>query len=247
MAEAPGFGPSDERRHEPSTDPAWVEAWSLDLVQPDLSRGASFELLFLGAERVAAFHASVVGPDQRLVTLSEIEAAIPAPPGLELRAPGLWAEIGIQTPLEHATVDIEAFAVRLDDPGEVFGRAYGERVALGSELEWETGGPLERCNGDAGYEIPCTVHGVILLADEVIEIDGWGWRSHRWGSSDAHRSTALRGRRATGDWWRVTEDDGAELQTIARDPIADLGGILGARHQRLVRNTAGDAAWLRSP
>ena len=37
------------------------------------------------------------------------------------------------------------------------------------------------------YEIPCRVHGEILVGDERIQFDGWGQRDHSWG--------------AARDWW----------------------------------------------
>ena len=37
--------------------------------------------------------------------------------GLEVRAEGLWCELWCETPLEHWTYGLEAFAVQLDDTG----------------------------------------------------------------------------------------------------------------------------------
>jgi hypothetical protein len=190
----------------------------------------------------------VVGSSRDLVTLSESEAALPSAGSLELRAPGLWTEIGIQTPWEHVTVDLEAFAVRLDDPDDVFGRAYGDRVALGCELEWETAAPIEAHESAAsslGYSLACNVHGELLVADEVIEIDGWGWRSHRWGS--ASTTELIRGRRQGGDWWTEPHGRISGVSTIGRAPIAEQIAHNGlAFDRRLVETAAGDLAWIRS-
>ena len=38
-----------------------------------------------------------------------------------------------------------------------------------------------------GYEQRCTVHGEVLVGAERLEVDGVGWRTHRWGDRD---------------WWR---------------------------------------------
>ncbi|HKY14522.1 MAG TPA: hypothetical protein VJM33_06320, partial [Microthrixaceae bacterium] len=39
------------------------------------------------------------------------------------------------------------------------------------------------------YEIPCRVHGEILVGDRRIEVDGWGQRDHSWGQAR--------------DWWAL--------------------------------------------
>lgn len=239
-AQVEGPTRADERRHLPGNSPSWCESWSLELIAPEHGLGAVFELVISASGRIASFHASLVRAGQSLVTLSELEADVPAPPGLELRAPGLWVEIGIQTALEHVTVDVEAFAVELDDPDEVFGRAYGDRVAFGTELEWESA-EAPAATRD-GYEIPCVVHGEVLLADQIIDIDGWGWRSHRWGSSAADHS-GFRGRRADGHWSSEVPAD--EFFELGRAPLAALTPDHPGVEQRLLANAAGDAGWQR--
>lgn len=242
------FVPEDDRRHAPDTaEEHWSEAWLLDLVEPDLSIAASFELLLHPASGTAGFHASIVGADRRLVTLSEMAAAIPAEPSLELRAPALWAEVGIQTPMSHVTVDLEAFGVALDDPEEVFRGAYGDRIAVGCELEWEMESGLEPGRNPMSYEIGCAVRGEILLGTETIEVDGWGWRSHRWGVPRADDRAALLGKRRDGSWWKQLNRPIEDVSTIARAPVAWRLGLQDARlDQRVVRSRDGDIAWVRS-
>ena len=38
--------------------------------------------------------------------------------------------------------------------------------------------------GTTRYEVPCTVHGEILVGDETIDFDGIGQRDHSWGVRD---------------------------------------------------------------
>ena len=253
MPEPAAFpGPVDERRHLAPPDPAWLESWSLDFLHGNADLAGSFELVLAPAANVAAFHAAVVGRERNLVSLAETAAAIPAAPGLELRAPGLWAEIGIQTPFEHVTVDIEAFAVELDDPDDVFGRAYGRRVALGSDLEWERAADvtdLSHGGGLDGYAVPNRVHGELLVGTDAYEIDGWGWRSHRWGLSIDNSSGIVRGRGPGEAWWHEPFADGTEGVLVARAPIAHrIGPHVAALEQRLVAGADGDRlGWARWP
>lgn len=199
------LGPADERRHDDEAESSaagWSEAWDLDLISADGALAATFSMTLNGETGRAGYALSLVGPDQDLVTLSDFDMKPPKPPGLEVRAPGLWSEFMCQIPLDHFTVDVEAFAVELDDPSEVFRGAYGQRVAVGCELEWETESePIAIGEGDTwqGYAIPCRVSGEWLLDDATIEIVGWGWRRHRWGQLGG-ASTWLRGRSADGSW-----------------------------------------------
>lgn len=242
------FAPEDDRRHEPaSDDEQWSEAWLFDVVQPDLSIAASFELILQPGRGVAGFHASIVGADRQLVTLTETAAALPNGSSLEVRAPALWTEVGIQTPMAHVTVDLEAFGVALEDPEEVFRGAYGDRIAVGCELEWEMESGLEPGRNPMAYELGCGVTGEILLGSETIEIDGWGWRSHRWGVPLSDDRAALRGQRQDGTWWKQLNRPIEDVRTVARAPIAWQLGHQDARlDQRLVRSRNGDIAWVRS-
>ena len=80
--------------------------------------------------------------------------------------------------------DLESFAVEVDDAVEMYQlEPRGNRVPFGFELDFETdrGGYLWP-PVTARYEIPCRVTGKLMVADEVIEFDGWGQRDHSWGS-----------------------------------------------------------------
>jgi len=196
--------PADELRHDHDdmfAEPGWAEAWDLDFVTASGALAATFSMALNGETGRAGYALSLVGPAQDLVTLSDFDMARPKRPGLEVRAPGLWSEFICQVPLDHFTVDVEAFGVQLDDPQDVFRGAYGKRVAVGCELEWETDGPVIAVTSAAidGYAIPCRVSGEWLLDDAVIEIEGWGWRRHRWGNL-SEAAAWWRGRSIDGSW-----------------------------------------------
>ena len=63
--------------------------------------------------------------------------------------------------------------------------AGGDRVPFGLDLEWETDGAAYAYPpGTTRYEVPCRVHGEVLVGDERIELDGFGERDHSWGVRD---------------------------------------------------------------
>jgi hypothetical protein len=60
-------------------------------------------------------------------------------------------------------------------------------VPVGLDLEWETdpADVSDRAGPDAmGYEIAGRAHGELLLGSDAHELDGVGWRHHRWGPID---------------------------------------------------------------
>lgn len=118
--------------------------------------------------------AAVAGVGRTYVAMIENEAPLPPGTGMELRTSGLWVDVIPQTAGEHLTIGLEAFGVGFEDPSEVYRTGYGDRTPLGFDLEWETADGADR-SADA---LPCQVHGEILVADEVIDFDGRGWRRH---------------------------------------------------------------------
>jgi hypothetical protein len=91
-------------------------------------------------------------------------------------------------PFDHMTLGCEAFALGLDDPAEMYGDPRGERVPFGLDLEWDTDGAAYAYPpGTTRYEVPCRVHGDVLVGDESIalgEHDAIGQRDHSWGVRD---------------------------------------------------------------
>jgi hypothetical protein len=188
----------DERRHEPG-GPGWFEVWSFDLV--DAGAGIGFHLaLELGGGR-AVVRAAVVGEHRALVSL--VADDLPPPRvGLEVRGPGIWASAECETPFDHWSLGLEAFAVTLDDPWDALGSARGERTPLGADLEWEaTTSPVGLAGPGDGYEIPSIAHGEVLVGAERLAVDGVGAWTHRWGptpvaSWSRHRAAGVASRQA---------------------------------------------------
>ena len=134
---------------------------------------------------MAWYWAAVVGPDRPLVLVRDHDVPLPRGRALEVRTSGLWADHTCETPLEHWTVGLEAFGVALDHPREAFAGERGDLCPLGMDLEWESADDASagRRRG-GGYEQRCTVHGEVLVGAERLEVDGTGWRTHRWGDRD---------------------------------------------------------------
>jgi hypothetical protein len=76
----------------------------------------------------------------------------PAPVDGTIRADGLWLSLVCETPGEHWSIGLEAFALLVDDPSD----DRGDLVPLGLDVEWEA---------------PGLVHGDLLVADEVLPVD----------------------------------------------------------------------------
>jgi len=176
------ISPADEHPHVPGRDPLWEESWYFDFVSPDGSLGGYVRLAVVPGDGTAWFWAAVAGRGRPLVTLRDHDVPPPRGRALEARASGLWVDLVCETPLDHWSVGLEAFAVTLDDPTEAWRGERGDRTALGLDLEWEAASPPA---GEAGgYGQACTVHGDVLVGGERIELDGTGARSHDWGRRD---------------------------------------------------------------
>ncbi|MEA2971958.1 MAG: hypothetical protein QOG82_416 [Actinomycetota bacterium] len=213
---------ADEGRHQPEPGRHWEEAYGFDFAAADGSVGGYVRLGVRPGDGVAWYWAAVVGPDRPLVLVRDHDVPLPRGRSLEVRTSGLWADHTCETPLEHWTVGLEAFGVALDDPREAFGGERGDLCALGMDLEWESAADDVRPAPGGGYEQSCTVHGEVLVGAERLEVDGTGWRTHRWGDRD---------------WWageRWTWAGGA----AGVDAVTDADGlIVGA-------TVAGEAATL---
>jgi hypothetical protein len=106
----------------------------------------------------AGFVAGLVGEGRPYVLVKDLEAR-PRAGTLEVRAEGLWAAFHHEGE-GHWSWGLEAFGVAFDDPEEALRSEWGDRTALGFDLEWEA---------------PDTVHGEILVGpSERIPFDGFG-------------------------------------------------------------------------
>lgn len=85
-------------------------------------------------------------------------------PSLECRAEGLWFAAICETPDEHWTFGLEAFGLRFDTAAEAAAGGFGERLAVGYDLDWLIAGP-----DGVGR-----VFGEVLVASDVHDVDGPG-------------------------------------------------------------------------
>ncbi|NLD78308.1 MAG: hypothetical protein GX643_16770 [Acidimicrobiales bacterium] len=176
-------GAHHEDPHPKGDGALWSESWYLDFVDPDRGVAGYVRLGLQPNQGVAWYWACLVGPDRPLVTVIDNEIRPPAR-GLEIRTEGLWANYTVETALDHVSVGVEAFAISTSDPTDVYGGLRGDRVPFGLDLEWETDGSVYAYPGTTRYEIPCRVHGEIMLADGPIHVDCLGQRDHSWGERD---------------------------------------------------------------
>ncbi len=197
-----------ETAHQPGPEPLWGESWYFDFAARDGSIGGYVRIGRYPNLDTVWYWATVVGPDRPTVLVVDHEVPLGRGPSpLEIRSTGLWADHNIETPYRHLSVGLEAFGVAIDDPAEAYLGLRGDRTPLGFDLEWETDGEVHFWGpGFDRYEIPCRVHGEILVGDETIELDGIGQRDHSWG---------------VRDWWSMTWcwaafglDDGTRVQVV---------------------------------
>jgi hypothetical protein len=192
---ARALGPSDadELAHRPGPEPLWAESWYFDYAAEDGSLGGYVRLAVYPNLRMAWYWTALVGAGRPLVTVRDHDVAVPRRSSLEIRAEGLWSALNCETPHDHWSIGLEAFAVAMDDPAEAYHGERGDRTALGLDLEWEASAPVfarrDGFGSTAGrYDQPCAVYGDILVDDERLDFIGWGRREHWWGIQD---------------WWNV--------------------------------------------
>lgn len=204
----------DERRHTPDDLELWNESYYFDWFSEDGSIGGYARIGFYPNLGRVWYWACLVGPDRPLVIVTSDDAPLPkGEQSLEVRTDGIWADHGIDAPLEQMSISLESFALELDDPTDMYRDPRGRRVPFGFDLEFATDRaaylwpPIQD-----RYEIPCSVHGTIQVGEETIGIDAWGQRDHSWGRPR--------------DWWSIgwfwsaaRLDDGTRLHAV--------GGIHG--------------------
>ena len=175
---------ADEQAHAPGEETLWNESWYFDFAAPDGSLGGYVRLGLYPGLGACWYWAYLCGEGRPLVAVRDHAVGMPAAPSLEVRADGLWSSLTCETPLEHWTIGLEAFAVAMDDPGDAYRGERGERVAFGLDLEWERAGPVYEYPGMSRYEQACDVHGEVLVGNERIAFEGPGERDHSWGVRD---------------------------------------------------------------
>ncbi len=167
--------------HAPSGEVAWREAHRLDAVFPGVALALTLMITAHPGRGHAEFHGVVLRLDADPVVVAEFDVPLPRH-GWEIRASGLWADHVRETPMDHWSYGLEAFGLAVDDPEELLGGAVGRREPLGWELEFEARAPA-RYATDQRYGQAGSVHGLILDPSGSIEVDGYGVRSHWWGTS----------------------------------------------------------------
>jgi len=225
--------PADERRHSFDDTSLWNESYYLDWFAADGSAGGYVRVGFVPGLGGVWYWACLVEPGRPLVTVIDHEVELPrSSSSMELRHDGLWADHVVAEPLERMVCSLEAFALSVDDPAEMYSDPRGDRVPFGFELEWATDrNAYQWPEGTTPrYEIPCRVHGEVQVGDRRIEVDGWGQRDHSWG--------ALR------DWWGLSWnwtagrlEDGTRWHTagdFAEGVDLGVGYVLGATQSEFV-------------
>jgi hypothetical protein len=170
---------ADEMHHAPDGRPGWREEWAFWFWSVDGLTGG-----YTGLTLVAGgtwYWAALIRPGQPLLHVCDLGGPPlrPKSSSLLLKAEGLWADHDCEVPFEQWTVTNECYAVALDDPDEVFARAYGVATPIAFDLEWyATDTPREV---EGGYEQVGAVHAVIELAGGPLHAEFLGYRTHRWG------------------------------------------------------------------
>ncbi len=128
-------------------------------------------------ERVAYRFEFVVPDGLGVVVVDDEDIVPPRGRDFECRAEGLWFAAICETAGEHWSFGLEAFGLGFDDAAAAAAGGFGERLAVGYDLEWEIvpGGPHGSSgaieDGDARIG---TVFGTVLVGSEVYDIDGPG-------------------------------------------------------------------------
>ena len=143
--------------------------------------GITFEVTVHPGEPSARFVAVVLRADHPAVVLVDDAIAIPSR-GWEIRTTGLWADHNCETPNEHWSYGLEAFALAIDQPDQLLRSAFGDRVPLGWELEFESA-EIPEVLAD-GYVQHGLVHGLLLGPHPPVEVEGRAIRRHWWGRPD---------------------------------------------------------------
>jgi hypothetical protein len=175
----------DERRHVRGPSEWWGESWGFEFGDGLSEVGMFVRFVIHPNRNTCWFWAAVVNGADPVVLCRDLSVPMPAQPSvLEIRSSALWSHAICETPFDHWTVAMEAYAVSLDDPNDAYTGEFGDRVGLAFDLEWEDS---EKPTADAtksevrGYAAEGKVTGVLQLDDLTIDVTASGCRDHVWG------------------------------------------------------------------
>jgi hypothetical protein len=196
------------------SDPLVDEAWGFEWGTAD-GDGGFVRLALHRTKRVAWFWAYLFRPGIGPVVVRDHEVTLPRGAALEIRADALWSELVCETPGEHWSIGLEAFAVGLDEPADALHGEIGERIALGFDFEWETTGDpfASEVGGMAFDEQPGVVRGEVLLGRDRIPLDTAGRFEHSTGGGGG-ADASFRASVAwdDGSWWSLRDGSGARWE-----------------------------------
>ncbi|NNE95213.1 MAG: hypothetical protein HKN24_04220 [Acidimicrobiales bacterium] len=147
----------------------------------------------------------VWAPDAPPVAM--IEADIPIPGSRwEFRTHGLWVEQVCETPHQHWSFGLEAFALQLDDPTELVRTGYGTRVPMGWELDFYSSAPsrwlltsADPVGRSGAYTQAGNLSGLLLDADGEHPFEAAAQRWHWWGTTPLTSAGVRTAPVSTGD------------------------------------------------
>lgn len=175
----------DERRHAKGSGEWWGESWGFEF--GDASSGVAMFVRFVlhPNRNTCWFWSGALNGAGPVVLCRDLSVPMPSQPSvLEIRSSALWSHAICETPFDHWTVAMEAYAVSLDDPNDAYTGEFGDRVGLAFDLEWED---AELATSDVtdptvrGYSAAAKVTGVLQLDDDTIDVTANGCRDHMWG------------------------------------------------------------------
>lgn len=173
-----GCSPADEGRHRPGADPRWTEWWLAGWCDGGGDRCGWVQLVLQpGADRAWFGLVARTGGDRCVAVLVD---DVPLPPArCEIRTHGLWADIGVEEPLEQLGVGVEAFGLLVGAHEATDPDARGERVPVGLDAEWVT---TATDPGAPGCLLGGRVRGDLQVGSGTVPLDGSvGFRWHAWG------------------------------------------------------------------
>jgi hypothetical protein len=140
----------------------------------------------------------------------------------EFRSSGLWAQVVCESPGSHWSYGLEAFALAVDDPSELLGRGYGDRVALGWELDFHSS--PSRATPGVGVGTQIGVGTRIGVVDQVGEVDGLLLTTpDPIFGDDPSPEVPLEGSALRRHWWSNEPVDDAEMLAWFGHLDIDLG------------------------